>query len=70
MISVEREPAQKQETRYPEIINGVPVGEIIRSILSLHHGRVQIFVQDSKVIQIDKTEKKRLINKPGIEYHI
>ncbi len=49
-----------QEKQYPEILNGIPVGEIIRTVSGLQHGYVQIIVQDSKVIQIDKTEKKRV----------
>ena len=39
-------------------------GEIIRKILeavrSVRFGQVQIIIQDSRVVQIDKTEKVRL----------
>ncbi len=40
-------------------------GEIVRQILaaiqSVRHGEVQIIIQDSRVVQIDKTEKLRLV---------
>ena len=54
-------PKGKQDEIYPEFINGVPVGEIIRSLKGIHHGYVQIIIQDSKIVQIDRTEKKRII---------
>jgi hypothetical protein len=57
---MEIKPAEKQDNQYPEFINGVPIGEILRSVLSLRHVYVQIIVQDSRVIQIDTTEKKRI----------
>jgi len=34
--------------------------QILRAIKSVRYGYVQIVVQDSKVVQIDKTEKIRL----------
>ncbi len=33
--------------------------QILRAIKSIRYGYVQIIVQDSKVVQIDKTEKIR-----------
>lgn len=33
--------------------------EILKALKSIRHGYVQIIVQDSKVVQIDKTEKIR-----------
>lgn len=44
----------------PEYVEGLPVGEIIRVLKGLRYGYVQIIVQDSKVVQIDRTEKTRL----------
>ena len=35
-------------------------GEIVQAIKSVRHGQVQIIIQDSRVVQIDKTEKLRL----------
>ncbi len=35
------------------------VSEILKAIKSIRYGYVQIIVQDSKVVQIDKTEKIR-----------
>ena len=61
---------EKQKENYPEYINDVPVGEIIRSITDIHHGYVQIIIQDSKVVQIDKTEKKRIVHKIDTDYSI
>jgi hypothetical protein len=33
--------------------------EILKAIKSIRYGYVQIIVQDSKIVQIDKTEKIR-----------
>jgi len=33
--------------------------QILKALRSIRYGCVQIFVQDSKVVQIDKTEKIR-----------
>lgn len=35
------------------------LSEILKAIKSIRYGYVQIIVQDSKVVQIDKTEKIR-----------
>lgn len=35
--------------------------EILRAVRSMKYGQVTIIVQDSKVVQIDKTEKVRLV---------
>lgn len=34
--------------------------QILKAVRSIRYGYVQIIVQDSKVVQIDKTEKIRL----------
>jgi len=36
------------------------VEQILRALSDLTHGSVQIIVQDSKIVQIDKVEKVRL----------
>jgi hypothetical protein len=36
------------------------VRQIIEAIRSVRHGQVHIIIQDSRVVQIDKTEKLRL----------
>jgi hypothetical protein len=47
--------------KLPEYFDGVPVGDIIRAIKGINFGYVQIIIQDSKVVQLDKTEKTRLV---------
>jgi hypothetical protein len=34
--------------------------QIVKAISSVRYGHVQIVIQDSRVVQIDKTEKVRL----------
>jgi hypothetical protein len=41
-------------------VNATVVQEIIRAIGRVRHGQVQIIIQDSRVVQIDTTEKLRL----------
>jgi len=36
------------------------IRQVIEAIQSVRFGQVQIFIQDSRVVQIDKTEKVRL----------
>jgi hypothetical protein len=40
------------------------LAEVLQAIRSLSHGSVQIYVQDSRVVQIDTLEKKRLDRTP------
>ena len=52
------------------IVNDAIIKEIIETLSSLKYGHVQITVHNSKVVQIDKTEKVRfddiwLIEKGG-----
>lgn len=52
------------------IVNDAIIKEIIETLNSLKYGHVQITVHNSKVVQIDKTEKVRfddvwLIEKGG-----
>ncbi len=42
------------------IVNDVIVKEIIEALGSLKYGHVQITVHNSRVVQIEKTEKVRL----------
>ncbi|MDN3511276.1 MAG: YezD family protein [Candidatus Jettenia sp.] len=48
----------------------IPITQILMAIKSIHFGYVQITVQNSKVVQIDKTEKVRLdgqrLSKPKV----
>jgi hypothetical protein len=46
--------------RDPLAENGEIVRQIVQAIKSVRHGQVQIIIQDSRVVQIDKTEKLRL----------
>ena len=34
--------------------------EVLRAVRGIRHGCVQIIIQDSRVVQIDRTEKVRL----------
>jgi hypothetical protein len=34
--------------------------EVLAALRSLHHGTVSLIVQDRRVVQIDRTEKRRL----------
>ncbi len=48
------------ETHEPPPVDSQIVREIIRAIQSVRFGHVQVIIQDSRVVQIDKTEKLRL----------
>ena len=39
----------------------IPLAAIQQAIADVRHGIVQIIIQDGRVIQIDKTEKIRLV---------
>lgn len=49
------EDAIRKAQKERELLN-----EILLAIRSIRYGHVQIVIQDSKVVQIDKTEKVRL----------
>ena len=55
-----------QEDSLPDYIDGLPVREIVIALKSIRYGDVRIVVQDSKVVQIDKTEKTRLDDRFGL----
>ena len=38
----------------------VLIAHILKSVKSIQYGYIQLFVQDSKVVQIERTEKFRL----------
>jgi len=40
--------------------NGQLVRQILEAVQSVRYGQVQIIIQDSRIVQIDKTEKLRL----------
>ncbi|MDP2727213.1 MAG: YezD family protein [Dehalococcoidia bacterium] len=44
--------------------------EVLKALRQIKHGYIQIVVQDSKVIQIDKTEKVRFTPRSDNAYHI
>ena len=49
------------QARNPDPIDeGEIVRQIIEAIRTVRFGQVQIIIQDSRVVQIDKTEKLRL----------
>ena len=39
---------------------------ILRALREIRYGSIQIVIQDSKVVQIEKLEKIRLVNDPNI----
>ncbi len=45
----------------PQTDNGDLVRQILTAIQGIRYGQVQIIIQDSRVVQIDKTEKMRLV---------
>lgn len=55
------ETEETREADLPGQASDIPVEEIVRAVKSLRYGSVQIIVQDFKVVQIDKTEKNRLV---------
>lgn len=38
--------------------------EVLRALRQIKHGYIQLVLQDSRVVQIDKTEKLRLTQRP------
>lgn len=52
------------ESEKESIDNGV-AKDIARAVKSIKFGYVQVTIQDSKVVQIDKTEKIRVTNGSG-----
>jgi hypothetical protein len=49
-------PAQEPETEEMQVVR-----MILRAIREIRYGSVQIVIQDSKVVQIEKVEKIRLV---------
>ena len=47
-----------------ERINNDLARDIAHAVKGIRYGYVQVIIQDSKVVQIDRTEKIRLANKP------
>ena len=52
---------ESRSSRRPDLSeDGEIVRQIIEAVRSVRFGQVQIIIQDSRVVQIDKTEKVRL----------
>jgi len=52
---------EARKSRRPDLSeDGDIVRQIMEAIRSVRFGQVQIIIQDSRVVQIDKTEKVRL----------
>ena len=47
--------------RKPERADSDLIQQILAAIRGVRFGQVQIIIQDSRVVQIDKTEKLRLV---------
>ena len=43
---------------------------ILNAVKSIRYGSVEILIQDSKVVQIDKTEKMRFDKQGSLDYQI
>ena len=52
-------PEKADQEKGPEYVDGLPLADIIQAVKSVRFGDIRIVVQDSKVVQIDKTEKTR-----------
>ncbi|MFI5305283.1 MAG: YezD family protein [Nitrospiria bacterium] len=52
---------QLEHDRFARTCNVMVVSQIMESVSSVHHGSVEIKIQDSKEIQIDLLVKKRSI---------
>lgn len=59
--AVEAQPAT--QTRPSEIAEE-SIAEIVRALRGLRFGSVHVIVQDGLVIQIDRTEKRRIRTRP------
>jgi hypothetical protein len=54
--------AQVADTRQRSVAHdGEIVRQVVEAIRSVRHGVVQVIIQDSRVVQIDRTEKRRLV---------
>ncbi len=53
------EPAQRNATPVPSTDEAEVVRRILRALASLEDGSVEIIVQDSKVVQIERTQRSR-----------
>lgn len=49
------------------IVNEVIIKEIIEALNSLRYGQVQIIVHNSRIVQIEKTEKARFDDTGRVE---
>ena len=58
-IQIKSESSADQQLNWLEVVR--------RQVGSLHYGAVEIVVHDSRVVQIEKTERVRLDNKPPPE---
>jgi hypothetical protein len=54
--AVNARPRRSESPREPEL----PLAEIEAAIRSIRYGVVQILIQDGVVVQIDRTDKRRL----------
>jgi hypothetical protein len=55
-LTMENAPAQELQPEEAQVMR-----LILRAIREIRYGSVQIVIQDSKVVQIDKVEKLRLV---------
>lgn len=51
--------ASKADNSIKQEKSGTIIDEILKAITQVRHGEVTIIIQDSKVIQINKVEKRR-----------
>jgi hypothetical protein len=58
--SLPRWTTEAAETPPPTAAERAVLAELLASMRRVRHGSIQIAIQDSKVVQIDTTEKRRL----------
>ena len=53
--------SEKQPIPVPQTPASLPVEEIRAAVEKVRFGTVQLIIQDGRIVQIDTTEKKRLV---------
>ncbi len=56
----------QRDGEYPRLTTEeeIILREVLKALHQIKHGYIQLVVQDSRVVQIDKMEKVRLGNRP------
>jgi len=54
-------PRARDERDEKDALASFPIREVREAVEKVRHGTVQLIIQDGKIVQIDTTEKKRLV---------